>query len=218
MCKSFSISVFCRKLKICWRNIYNDTNVHSAKFSFDSPTSHTHKSYMDSEKKSCPRKYFYTVMDEKCIEYEKLFINLENFNYGDRLNIYDNKLEISSPSVYQSIERWYHTQSRKETLYALSKLLKDYFYFCGEVIGCCKDRQDYYCSCIIYPNDFTTLQKTIFDIPVRIHTINNILKNITKKLWKLYEDNGDDEIVIGYVQLLNKIIRIDIRLCDFLKT
>jgi len=205
----FTFSNICHRIKIYFNKLYCSSKVHNDTFSFQNDTNKQPEKNEQTTTR-CPRSYNYESMNDKCLFYENIFGDLEYFKDGDRLNIYDNNVKISTPSLYQGVERWYYTQSRHETLNALSEILKSYFYYCSEIFVCCRDCCFYDNSCIKYPTD----QMHNFDIPIRIQKINMNLKHTVKKLWSLYKD--DEDIVKGYVMLLNKIIRIELRLKSYI--
>lgn len=101
-------------------------------------------------------------------DYSVLFEPIMELKVGDKLSIYDNKIYISSNSWVQSMERWYYSQSRQQSMEYIKQLFYEY--------------NDYINRLLIYYNEnepsidklllrrYNTILKNILDVNVKLIT------------------------------------------------
>lgn len=96
-----------------------------------------------------------TTMKEYCDVFEPIM----ELKIGDKLSIYDNKIYVSSNSWGQSIERWYYSQSRQQSMEYIKQLFYEYNDYINRLL-------------IFYNENEASIEKLL------LRQYNNILKNI----------------------------------------
>jgi hypothetical protein len=73
--------------------------------------------------------------------YSTIFQPIVKLKPGDKLNIYNNKIYVSSNSWSQSMERWYYSQSRQYSMEYIKQLFYEYNHYINRLLEYYKDKE-----------------------------------------------------------------------------